>query len=653
MLETVASAREAIQRHAWAEAVQAFTQAERQEPLAPDDLLLLGTAAWWDGQMDEAVEAYERAFDRFLEAGQEGQAAIVALRLCELAMRRMNTAVGSGWLARAERLLEDEPESLAHAWLGFIRAIIAVLAKGEFEQAIAHADRSLELARRFDSPDVESLALAVKGQAMLRQGRWSEGLALMDEAAAAAASGRLDPKSACDVYCNTIAACSDLGEYRRAGEWIDEADRWMQRRAISGYRGVCRVHRAELKRLQGAWPEAEQEARDACDELYRFRMLDAVGYAHYEIGEVRLRTGDLTGAEEAFERAHEYGRTPQPGHALLLLAKGDAEAAARSIARALADDGADPFQATDLLQRARLLPAQMEIALATDDLDTARAARDELVAIADRYESETLQASALTARGALHLHEGDGEAAVSALSRAWRAWHRLDLPYESAHARLLLGRARAATGDQATALLEIRAAKGTFERLGAARDLRYVGQLLEDTGDTHATRTTKTFMFTDIVTSTDLVRLIGDDRWKDLITWHDRALRSEISTHHGQEVRHTGDGFLVTFDQPQDAVRCAIAIQRRLTQHRHEHGFAPSVRIGLHTTEATHHGTDYAGHGVHIAARIGDHAQSEQILASEATLEAARPLDVRTAHTQTITPKGADEAIQVHVLQWT
>lgn len=652
MVEALASGREAVRRHAWSEAVEALTQAERQEPLTADDLLLLASAAWWDGQVEEAHDALERAFDRYLEAGRRDRAAIVALRLCELGVRRTNFAVGQGWLARAERLLQEEPESVAHAWLAFVHAMLAIIARGDFRAGLEAADRSLELARRHDSPDVESLALTARGQALLRQGRWAEGLANLDEAAAAAVSGRLDPKNACDVYCNTIAACSDLGEYRRAGEWIDEADRWMQRRAIRGYRGECRVHRAGLKRLRGAWAEAEQEARDACQELERFRMLDAIGYAHYEIGEVRLARGDLAGAEEAFERAYAFGRPPQPGLAMLLLARGETEGAARSIENALAGVDGHEFQARDLLQRARLLPARVEIALASGDLATAGAAADELEEIAGRYDSEALRAAALAARGAVLVASGEGEAAAGMLERAWRAWQRLELPLETARARTLLARARLAVGDDATARLELRAAETTLDRLGAVRELTEVRRLLAGLDRARARSVTRTFMFTDIVTSTDFVRMLGDVAWKDLIAWHDRALREEIGHHRGHEVRHTGDGMFVTFEDAGDALRCAVAIQRRLAEHRRTHGFAPWVRIGLHAAQALPHGGDYAGQGVHVAARIGDLAEREQVLASRAALDAAGDHGVRTSHVRTVSLKGVAEPVEVHVVAW-
>ena len=658
MVETLVSGREAIQRHAWNEAWEAFTEVDQTDSLAPDDLELLAEAAWWSGQPDEAVEALERAFAGYLEDGQPSAAALVGLRLGYLAFRRGAISIASGWLARAERLLEDEPESMVHGWLEIMHTGFAFYGRGDLDETISRADRSLELGRKYGSADVQSLALVLKGSALINRGQWQEGLALIDEATTTALSGELDLRSASDVYCTTIAACRNLADYRRAGEWTEEAERWMRRQAVGGYPGVCRVHRAELKRLRGAWSEAEQEARYACQELEKFHIMDAVGFAHYEVGEVRLHMGDLAAAEEAFDRAYEYGRDPQPGLALLLLARGEVEEAASSIARSLGEGTAEEIamdEPRDVLSRARILPAQVEIALAAGDLDTARAATEQLEEIAGQFQSPALEAAALTARGAVLLQDGEPAEAVPALDRAWRRWREIELPYESARARMLLGQARAAAGDKSSARLELRAARSTFQRLGASLDLPRVNELLEEEGavaDRERRRVTKTFMFTDIVTSTDLVGLIGDAAWEELLRWHDTALRSAFAHHGGEEVSHTGDGFFVAFARAQEAVECAVAIQRRLADHRREHGFALWVRIGLHAAETTRQGSDYRGQGVHAAARVGALADREEIVISAPALEQAGVIRFPVSEPRTVTLKGISQPVEVHTIDW-
>lgn len=658
MVETLVSGREAVQRRAWDEALQAFMKAEGEGELSPSDLELMAEAAWWAARPDDATDALERAFAGYLEEGQPSAAAMVGLRLAYLALRRLAVSIVGGWMARSERLLEQEPESAVHGWLSLLQTGVALFARGDLEDAITHAERALELGRKYASPDIQSLALSFKGSALIHRGQWQEGLALIDEASAAAMSGELDLRSASDIYCTTIAACRNLADYRRAGEWTDEAERWMRRQSVGGYPGICRVHRAELKRLRGAWPEAEQEARHACEELEKFHIMDAVGFAHYEVGEVRLHMGDLAAAEEAFDRAYEYGRDAQPGLALLLLAKGEVEEAARSIARSLAGEGAEEVgvdEPRDLLSRARVLPAQVEIALVRDDLDTARAATEELEEIAREFEKPAFEAAALTARGDLLLHEGDPAGAVRALDRAWRLWREIELPYESARARMLLGQAHAPAGDESAARLDLRAARSAFQQLGAVLDLRRVNELLEEEGavdDGDRRRVTKTFMFTDIVTSTDLVGLIGDAAWEELLRWHDRALRSAFAQHGGKEVSHTGDGFFVAFDRAQEAAECAVAIQRRLADHRREHGFAPWVRIGLHAAETTRQGSDYRGQGVHVAARVGALADREEIVISTPALEQAGVIRFPVSEPRMVTLKGISEPVEVHTIDW-
>ena len=159
-------------------------------------------------------------------------------------------------------------------------------------------------------------------------------------------------------------------------------------------------------------------------------------------------------------------------------------------------------------------------------------------------------------------------------------------------------------------------------------------------------------MFTDIVTSTDLVGLIGDEAWGELLQWHDRELRSAFASHRGEEVHTTGDGFFVAFESATDGLECGVDIQRRLARHRHEHGFAPTVRIGLHTAEATREGTDYRGRGVHVAARIGAAAGSEEILVSSAALGAPSSSRFGLSDPRRLTLKGVDEPVEVRSVDW-
>jgi class 3 adenylate cyclase len=212
---------------------------------------------------------------------------------------------------------------------------------------------------------------------------------------------------------------------------------------------------------------------------------------------------------------------------------------------------------------------------------------------------------------------------------------------------------------------DLLAARGVFERLGATRDLKVVDELLKDEAADGASgkmpaaaasraeaRVTRTFMFTDIVTSTDLVGLIGDEAWAELLGWHDRELRSAIAQHRGEEVDHTGDGFFVAFERPSDAIEAAVEIQRRLVRHRREHGFAPWVRIGLHTAGATRRGRNYAGGGVHVAARVGAAAGKEEIVVSRDAVEAAGRIRFGLSDPREIALKGVKAPMEVRSVEW-
>jgi class 3 adenylate cyclase len=651
MDQTVENGREAFGRHAWAEAIEAFMAVDRDGSLSADDVELLGTAFWWAGRPDEATEAFERAFAGYSEAGRPLDAARVAMELAYRALRGLAGPVGGGWLSRAGRLLADQPESGIHAWLGIFGALGALM-EGRFAEGIALADQTTELARRHGNTDARYLAMSFKGMGLLFSGSWQSGLALIDEAAAAASSGQLELRVASDIFCNTIAACRNVGDLERAAMWADEGERWMRRHQAGGYPGICRVHRAELKMLHGQWPEAEQEARQACEELQRFRLLDVLGYAHYEVGEVRLRMGDLAGAAEAFDRAYEHGHDAQPGLALLQLARGEVSDAQRSIARALAateGSGGLPDRAT----RGRLLPARVAIALAAGDLETARYAVEELETIATDYERPLFRANALTARGELLLGQEKASEASPVLDRSWRLWQTTDLPYESARARLTYAQALAAEGDDAAARRDLLAARSAFERLGATLDLERVDALLgAGTAPAKAERATRTFMFTDIVTSTDLVGVIGDEAWSELLAWHDRELRAAFAQHRGEEVNHTGDGFFAAFERAGDGIECAVDIQRRLMRHRREHGFALWVRIGLHATEATRQGGNFTGRGVHIAARVGAAAVKEEILVTRDVVDGAGHVPFALSEPRSVVLKGVREPIEVRAVDW-
>jgi class 3 adenylate cyclase len=612
-------ARVAFAERRWSEAIELLREADAGGALTAADLDAYGESAWWMGRLGEAIEVRERAFAAHKASGDPQRAAATALALANDYSHRLESPVASGWVRRAERLLKDLPESREHGYLQRPH-IGAALARGAFDEALQRAEGLLEIGERLGDPDLEALGLQDKGRVLIAAGQVEEGMALLDEAVVAAMSGAVSPYPTAVVYCNATVACEDLTDYRRASEFADAAKRWCDRQTIAGFPGMCRVRRVEIIRLRGAWAEAEAEARQACAELQDF-CLDYAGEGFYQIGEIRLRMGDLDGAEKAFSQAHEMGRDPQPGLALLRHAQGRTNAGTKLLARALGDPAALP------LVRARLLPAEVELALALRDRGRAEAAAGELERIATQYGTHVLRAAAGTARGTVALADGEYDSAIESLRGAWRIWQEIDAPYEVARTRASLAEAYLAAGDSEAAELELSAAAAAFERLGAALDLEQVARLRAGLAEepphmSPSGRATRTFMFTDIVRSTHLIEAVGDEAWGRLLAWHDEKIRALLRDHAGQEVHHAGDGFFVAFPSADSAVDCALAIRRTLAEHRRQHGFAPSVRIGLHSGEALKTSTGYEGRGVHIAARIGALAGADEILASRATVEA-------------------------------
>jgi len=452
-------ARHAFARHAWREAFETFATAQAERALSVEDIERFAESAWWIGRIDDCIAARERAHAIYMDRKQFRAAAAVAVRLAEDFFRRQAKSLGNGWLKRAERLLDDVQECAEHGALLRLHAIRA-LDDGDVDKALGLARRTADIATRFHDRDLQALALHDIGRLLVSKGELAQGMALIDEAMAAAVGGDLGPEVTGRIYCNMLGTCEKLADYQRAAEWSEEAARWCGQHTESGFPGICRVHRAELMRLRGSWNDAETEALRAAQELQGFYHI-AAGEAFYEIGEIRLRMGDLKRAEEVFHQAHEMGREPVPGLAWLRLAEGKIDSARALIDRAVADRPAGS------LERARVLPARVQIALATGDLDVARGSALELDGIAAAYGSTALRASAAQARGAVQLTAGSGDAAVSDLRLACKLWQEVRLPYETASARLLLAGAYQATACPEDAALELQTATSSFKVLGA------------------------------------------------------------------------------------------------------------------------------------------------------------------------------------------
>ncbi len=355
------ASRDAHKRHAWPEAYELLATADASGGLSPEDLESLAEAAWCTAHFQNCLDAYERAYAQHLEQGNRSRAAFIALWLALLYSSRRAASVAAGWRSRAERFLNEEPECCEHGFLAWAHTR-AALAEGDLDRAFEHATKAFEIGKRYSNRDLQGLGLLDKGLVLLRKGDIADGRVLLDEAMAAAMGGELSPQVTRLIYCDGINACQSLADYRRAAEWVEVWERECEREQAAGFSGDCRVHRAQILRLRGAWVKAEQEARRACDEFRTWNIgLGHAGAASYEIGEIRLCEGNLAAAEDAFLQANQFGHDAQPGLARLRLAEGKVEAAATSIKHALA------AQPLSRLARARRLPAQVEIAIAAGD----------------------------------------------------------------------------------------------------------------------------------------------------------------------------------------------------------------------------------------------------------------------------------------------
>ncbi len=465
------SAREEVSRYAWREAFGLFAAADADEPLGPDDLDQMAECAWWIGKMRHCIALRERAHAAYLKAGDVRRAAAVAIELAVHHGDLGEVSDATAWIQKATRMLEGEPEGAEHGWLKMAMALLQ-RGQGDLRGAMDLASAAAELGARHGDKDLFALAHALHGICLAFTEDPEAGLPMVEEATQGAVAGELGPRATGWIYCMMIAVNAQLADWQRAGQWSEAATRWCNRQAINGFPGVCRVHRAEIMRLRGAFSEAEEEARTATTELASFN-LGFTALAFRELGEIRVKMGDLDGAEEALQQASEMGVPPQPGLALVLVQRGRPEAAARALRRALADTSLRP------LDRAKLLPAQLDVALLLGDVGTARLAATELDTIANAHSAPALRATADAGAAAVALVDGALEEAESAADHARTLFDEIDLSYESAQMAVLLGQIHQAQGNSVRASAELTAGLTALEGIGAVPDANRARKLLQ------------------------------------------------------------------------------------------------------------------------------------------------------------------------------
>jgi ATP/maltotriose-dependent transcriptional regulator MalT len=467
--ERLERGRSSYAARAWADAYASLSDADRTAPLGAEDLELLATSAYMLGREDEWLRALERAHHLYADASEIRLALRCAFWVGTGLALRGDVGGATGWAGRALRLLEQEEGDFVERGYMLFPLVLQHEAAGDLSAAADLLAEAAEIGQRFGDADLFALSMHLRGQYVIALGRVQEGIALLDEAMVAVTTGLVSPIPTGLVYCGVIAACQQAYEPRRAREWTAALTRWCAEQPdLVSFTGRCLVHRAEILQLDGAWGEALEEARRAGER----EGMSQVGRAEalYRQGEIHRLRGELAEAEEAYRQAGRAGLEPQPGLALLRLARGDHEAAMASIRRATGE-------AAEPLRRVGLLPGYVEIMLAAGELEEARRASRELEELTEGQEGSVLATVCSQTRAAVAVAEGDPWAALAAAREARQVWQELGAPYETARARVLIALACRELGDADTEEMELDAAGLAFQQLGAAPDLERLKKL--------------------------------------------------------------------------------------------------------------------------------------------------------------------------------
>jgi len=457
--QLLVQARAALRAHRHDAAYDALRSAQGIAPLDVEDLHRLADAAWWLGLMSECLQLTESAHRDFLASGHLDRAAAQALDLAGMLAMRGEPALASGWLGRARRLLADEPVGPIHGRLWYVDLSMA-LEEGRLDEAEQLATELRGLGDRYGDESLVALGYLGQGLAILRHGLVSDAFELLEEAMLRVVGGGVSPDWAGHIYCTIVSACLCVADLNRARHWSQAAHRWLE--DFSGavmFTGVCRAHDVELLVAEGAWGAAGHQADVVVKELRELNV-DAVAEAEYQHGECHRLRGNLELADAAFARAASLGRNPQPGRALLLLARGLGDDAWSEVTDAVVRGSADPFRC------ARVLRAQVEIGVATGRPAAAAAAARKLRTLANDFGTPGFEAWADHAAGLVALAAGKALDAIEPLSRAAEGYRRMQAWYDAASADARRADAHRLLGD-AAAERELRdEAESVFRRLG-------------------------------------------------------------------------------------------------------------------------------------------------------------------------------------------
>lgn len=460
VVEDLGQARTDYEQGNWTTALDIWSDIEADQ-MSADDLHDAALATYLLGRRVASVQFAQRSFARRLGTGDVTGAIRCCFHLAMIFGTGGEPAQAGGWTTRAERLLDDlDDDAVEHGYVALLH-MYRHMGSGDLPSAAAAAAVVTSLGTRHRDPDLIALGLCSQGRLAIYAGRIADGLRLLDEAMAGVAAGEVTPVVFGDVYCAAIEGAQEIADFGRVAEWTSALHRWcLAQPGLVAFTGQCSVHRGQLLRVHGAWPEALEEFERAIERYRRADSLSAVGVAECERGDVLRQRGDFAAADKAYQRSSEYGYDPQPGLALLWLARGECDAAVAAVRRLVGEVG-------DPVAQCRLLPAAVDVLVAAGALDEARTVAVQLGEVAAHIGTEALQAFAAFASGTVELACGDAAGALPYLRKARQLWTHAHCPYESARVRVVTARTLITVGDQESARRELTAACVTFRDLGA------------------------------------------------------------------------------------------------------------------------------------------------------------------------------------------
>lgn len=470
----IAHGMEALAHGAWAEARASFEQtiADDETAAAHEGLSL---AAWWQNDGDAAIRAKESAYRLYREAGDTCGAARMAIWVSvDYEEFRGDLSIARGWRHRARRLLKSLPVAAEHGWLRIVEGETALLLEDDLTTARRCAEEALALGRACGAIDVEMLALAMQGLAQVGEGEIEDGMACLDEAAAAALGGELEDEAwANRILCYLIFACEWVRDFDRATQWCEKMRQIADRMQLTFAQGICRVHYAGVLISCGKWPEAETQLADATAMLRASRPPYAAEGV-VRLADLRRRQGRLDEAVAIFRQV-EWHPLAMLGLAEIALDSGRPRDAEELVSRFLRQ-----MPESSRLQRAAALELLVRVEALLGQHDRAAEALATLQAVSETVATRPLRGATCFSAGMLAIAAGDYEQAKARLEDAVDCFEQSSTPYEAARARLELTSVLVALGRTERARSEAEAALQVFERLGSVFLSRRAAVLLGD-----------------------------------------------------------------------------------------------------------------------------------------------------------------------------